>query len=157
MEINIRSWRRDDLADIRRAWLLFCQNVARSDMTIRRDADSAMKRWLESRFLDNETFGLIADANNVVAGFLVARINDWESSPPIIAPRRVGIIDAVYVGNEFRKQGISGQLIDRALERMREANAMAVETIYDITDESSDRMWRRAEFAPWMVHAYRML
>ena len=157
MEIKIRYWRRDDLADIRRLWLLFCQNVVRSDMTIRRDADSAMKRWLESRFLDNDTFGLIADAGNGVAGFLVARINDWESSPPIINPRSIGIIDAVYVANEFRQQGISGRLIDRALERMREANALAVETIYDITDESSDRMWRRAEFAPWMVHAYRML
>src|SRR5262245_60759144 len=157
MEINIRNWRRDDLTEIRRAWLLFCQNVARSDMRIRRDADSAMKRWLESKLLEDDTLGLVAEADDVFAGFLVARLNDWESSPPIITPRRVGIIDAVYVSDEFRHQGIGGQLIERALERMREANALAVETIYDITDESADRMWRRAGFSPWMVHAYRML
>jgi len=157
MEINIRNWRRDDLSEIRRAWLLFCQNVARSDMTIRRDADSAMKRWLESRILEDDAFGLVADAGDVVAGFLVARINDWESSPPIIVPRRIGIIDAVYVSSEFRHQGIGSQLIDRALARMRDANALAVETIYDLSDESADRLWRRAGFSPWMVHAWRML
>jgi GNAT superfamily N-acetyltransferase len=116
-----------------------------------------MKRWLESKLLEDDTFGLVADVDHVIAGFLVARINDWESSPPIIAPRRVGIVDAVYVSYEFRHQGIGSQLIDRALERMRESNALAVETIYDLSDESADRMWRREGFSPWMVHAYRML
>ena len=88
MEINIRNWRRDDLSEIRRAWLLFCQNVARSDMTIRRDADSAMKRWLESRMLEDDAFGLVADAGDVVAGFLVAFVLAFTSLPLRISAHR---------------------------------------------------------------------
>jgi GNAT superfamily N-acetyltransferase len=157
MEIKIRNWTREDLVEIRRAWLSFCRNVDRSDMAIRRDADSAMKHWLESRFLEPDTFGLVAEARSLLAGFLVARVGDWESSPPIVTPRRIGIVDAVYVSEEFRRQGIGNRLIDRALELMRKENATAVETIYDMSDEPADRTWRRAGFSPWMVHAYRML
>ena len=42
--------------------------------------------------------------------------------------------------DEFRRQGIGSQLIDRAIERMRAANAIAVETIYDAWNEASDRL-----------------
>ena len=38
MEINIRVWNRDDLAQIQKTWLDYCQRVARSDMHIRPDA-----------------------------------------------------------------------------------------------------------------------
>ena len=38
MEMNISDWSRDDLSEIHRTWLDYCQNVARSDMHIRPDA-----------------------------------------------------------------------------------------------------------------------
>ena len=77
--------------------------------------------------------------------------------PPVIEPRRIGIIDAVHVGEEFRRHGIGSQLIDRAIQKMQEANVVAVETIYEALNEASLQTWHRAGFAPWMVHAYRML
>ena len=74
-----------------------------------------------------------------------------------VESRRIGIIDAVYVEDGFRRHGIGRQLIDHAIEEMRKADAIAVETIYDAWNEASTKAWHRAGFAPWMVHAYRML
>lgn len=157
MEISIRDWNRDDLAQIQRAWLDYCRTVARSDMQLRADAETAMKQWLADRFRQPYSMGFVADRGEVVAGFLIGRIDDWESVPPLIEPRRIGIIDAVYVREEFRKQGIGGSLIRRAIQTMKEADAIAVETIYDAWNDAAAQSWHRAGFAPWMVHAYRML
>ena len=157
MEISIREWSRDDLSQIQRVWLDYCQSLARSDMRLSRDANSAMKQWLTGRFRQPRSLGFVAEADRVMAGFLVARIDDWESIPPVIEPRRIGIIDAVYVAEPFRRQGIGGQLIDKAIEKMRAANVVAVETIYEAWNDASTKAWHHAGFAPWMVHAYRLL
>ena len=157
MEISIREWRREDLPEIRHAWLDHCRNVSRPDMRLRNNAEAAMREWLTDRFMQSPHMGFIAEKGGTAAGFLIARVDDWESSPPLIEPRRIGIIDAVYISEPFRQQGIATQLIERAIQAMREADAVAVETIYDAWNEASTQAWHRAGFAPWMVHAYRML
>jgi hypothetical protein len=48
-------------------------------------------------------------------------------------------------------------LIDKAVEAMQAKNAVAVETVYEDWNDASSASWHRAGFAPWMVHAYRML
>ena len=131
--------------------------VARGDMQLRPDADSAMKQWLAARFRQPETFGFVAEADDGFAGFHMGRLGDWESAPPVIEPRRIGIIDAVYVGQPFRRQGVGRRLIESAIEKMRAADAIAAETIFDAWDDAAVQSWHRAGFAPWMVHAYRML
>ena len=157
MEINVRDWNREDLPQIQQAWLGYFKNVARSDMHLRPDAGTEMKQWLNTRFRQVNGLGLVAETGGVIAGFLIGRIDDWESVPPVIEPRRIGIIDAIYVSENFRRQGIGTQLIDRAIERMGAAKAVAVETIYDAWNDAAAQAWHRAGFAPWMVHAYRML
>src|SRR5262245_33802680 len=157
MEINVRDWNREDLPQIQRAWLGYFKNVARSDMHLRPDTETTMKQWLNTRFRQVNGLGLVAETHGVIAGFLIGRIDDWESVPPVIEPRRIGIIDAVYVSENSRRQGIGTQLIDRAIGTMRDAKAVAEETIYEAWNDASDQAWHRAGFAPWMMHAYRML
>jgi len=157
MEINIREWDRQDLLEIQRAWLEYFKSVARSDMHLRPDAAAAMKAWLSARYRQKNSLGLVAEFNDIVAGFLIGRIDDWESVPPVIEIRRIGRIDAVYVAENYRRQGIGRQLIDTAIAKMRSAKAVAVETTYDAWNDASAQAWHRAGFAPWMVHAYRML
>jgi GNAT superfamily N-acetyltransferase len=157
MEINIREWDRQDLLKIQRAWLRYFKSVARSDMHLRPDAAAAMKEWLSARYRQKNSLGLVAEFNDMIAGFLIGRIDDWESVPPVIEIRRIGMIDAVYVAENYRRQGIGTQLIDTAIAKMRSAKAVAVETTYDAWNDASAQAWHRAGFAPWMVHAYRML
>ena len=157
MEINIRNWRSSDLFAIQKLWLEFCRRATRSDMRLKPDCDITMTEWLAHRFKDPGTFGLIAEFDRRPAGFLIGRVGDWESDPPVIEPRKLGIIDAVYVQDEFRRRGIGLRLVERALETMRERDAVAAETFYDAWNEESAEIWRRAGFAPWMVRAYRLL
>lgn len=126
-------------------------------MKLRQDVDLVMKRWLTDHFRQAESLGFVAETDHALAGFLIGRIDNWESVPPVIEPRRIGIIDAVYVIEQFRRRGIGSELIARAVERMRAGNAVAVETIYDAWNDTPAEVWHRAGFAPWMVHAYRML
>jgi len=157
MEISIREWDQSDLNAIQSRWLEYCRTAARSDMTLNADSENAMHRWLLDRFKRSSSIGYIAGNSQSMAGFLIGRIGEWESVPPVLEPRRIGIIDAVYVTEEFRRHGIASQLIQRAIENMRRANVVAVETIYEAWNEASAQTWHRAGFAPWMVHAYRML
>ena len=71
-----------------------------------------MKHWLNSRFRQTQSLGLIAEVDHDIAGFLIGRIDDWESIPPLIESRRIGIIDALYVSEKFRRQGTGRLLID---------------------------------------------
>jgi GNAT superfamily N-acetyltransferase len=157
MEISIREWDRKDLFKIQSKWLDYCRTAARSDMRLKPDFESAMAEWLMVRFRQSSSIGYVAEILDAFAGFIIGRINDWESVPPVIERRRIGIIDAVYVTEQFRRQGIGAQLIHRAIQRMEQANVVAVETIYEAWNDASAATWHRAGFAPWMVHAYRML
>src|SRR5881628_1346746 len=157
MKISIREWNRHDLFTIGFSWSDYCRKAARSDMRLKTDYQSTMMQWLARRYEDPASIGYIADQETDLAGFLIGRIDEWESIPPVVESRRIGVIDAVYVLEQYRRQGIAGQLIQRALQSMQDANATAVETIYEVSSDASVKTWRAAGFAPWMVHAYRML
>ena len=157
MEIAIRDWKVGDSEDILRAWLDFCRTAPRPDMRLKPDCERAMKKWLLSRFRESNSFGFVAEKNAAWAGFLIGRVDEWESTPPVLEPRKLGIIDAVYVNPEFRRSGIGARLVERAVQVMREKNAVAAETIYDAGSDASSALWSEAGFAPWMVHAYRTL
>ena len=100
MEISIREWEKKDLPKIQEFWLDYCRHAARSDMQLKPDFEAAMSEWLMGRFRQTSTIGLVAESDGSLAGFLIGRIDDWESVPPVIESRRIGIIDAVYVKGE---------------------------------------------------------
>jgi GNAT superfamily N-acetyltransferase len=157
MEINIRLWRSSDSEKILTSWLEFCRSAARSDMRLKPDSKRVLRQWLHARLREPASIGFVAEHDGACVGFLIGRIDEWESTPPVLEPRRMGIIDAVYVDEQFRHSGIGAQLVQHALQVMREQNAVAVETTYDAWNDASTAMWREAGFAPWMVHAYRTL
>jgi ribosomal protein S18 acetylase RimI-like enzyme len=157
MEISIRIWKPTDSEKILALWLEFCRNAARSDMRLKPDSARLMRQWLLSRLREPASIGFVAEKDGSCVGFLIGRIDEFESTPPVLEPRRLGIIDAVYVDEQFRRSGIAASLVNRALEVMRERKAVAAETIYDAWSDASSGLWREAGFAPWMVHAYKNL
>jgi len=157
MEIKIRTWRASDSDKILASWLEFCRSAARSDMRLKPDSMRVLRQWLHSRLHDPVSIGFVAENDGTCVGFLIGRIDEWESTPPVLEPRKMGIIDAVYVDEQFRRTGIAARLVHHAMQVMRDQNAVAVETIYEAWSEASAALWREAGFAPWMVHAYRTL
>ena len=123
MEISIREWRREDLPGIQVSWLDFCRSAARSDMRLKADSGPAMMAWLASRFKDHGTLGFIAETMEAQAGFLIGRVGHWESVPPVVEPRKMGIIDAVYVNERFRRQGVGRALMWAVTRAAREGGS----------------------------------
>ena len=157
MEINIREWILHDLPVIQESWLDFCRKAIRPDMRLKQDCEKVMTKWLNLKFRDPDTVGLIAECVGKNAGFLIARVSDWQASPPILEPRRIGIIDALYVDEQLRRKAIGTRLIKHVLQLMRDRNAVAAETIYEASETGPIETWLHAGFDPWMVHAYKVL
>src|SRR5262245_29576567 len=139
MEMRIRDWSGIDLPQIQAAWLDFCRSAARSDMRLRSDSETSMKQWLTTRFRQSNAFGFVAEVDAAFAGFLIGRVDDWESIPPVIEARRIGIIDALYVVEPFRRQRVGTGLIHHAMDRTRDANAFALEAAYVKWNEVTTR------------------
>lgn len=157
MEIAVRDWRRENLAPVGKEWLSFCLQAVRSDMKLKQSPEKLLAEWLRERFRDSTSLGLIAECDGEFAGFLLGRIEMWECVPLIVQPRKLAIIDAVYVREQFRRFTVAASLIERSLAQAVRRNAVVVETTYEAASEASVRMWALAGFTPWMVHGYRML
>ncbi len=157
MEIAVRDWRREDLAPVGKEWLAFCLQAVRPDMKIKQSPEKALLAWLTGRFRDSATFGLIAECDGEFAGFILGRVDTLECIPPIVQSRKVGLIDALYVREQFRRSSVAANLIEKSLALAARRNAVVVETTYEAASQAAVQTWNRAGFTPWMIHAYRML
>src|SRR5438128_11492591 len=96
MEISIRTWKASDSGKILSSWLDFCRNAARSDMRLKPDSARVLRQWLHSRLRDPSSIGFVAEHDGAYIGFLIGRIDEWESIPPVLEQRKVAISDDVY-------------------------------------------------------------
>ena len=155
METGIRDWQRKDFERIGSLWLRAYEQVALPDAPLKRGADRALKEWLGDRFSDPQAVGYVAEREDDFAGFLLGRIGEFESDPPILKRRRVGLIDVVYVVESHRRSGVATRLVRYVIERMEIRGATAVETTFEVFNEPAASLWSRLGFRPWVQRAYR--
>ena len=155
MENAIRNWTESDLDRIVEVWLASLQDVVREDVELRPDPDQPLRGWLLERLKQPEAFGFVAETGWDFAGFLLGRVTTWESEPPILAPRRVGVIDVVYVAEPNRRRGVGSQLVEEALAYAARRGVSIVETTYETANPDAARMWKKLGFRAWMESVYR--
>ena len=120
MENAIRNWTDSDVEAIVEAWIASLQDGVREDLKLRQNPDRALRRWLFERLKQPETFGLVAERGHDFAGFLIGRVTTWESEPPILAPRRICVIDVVYVAEPARRQGVGSKRVPGMARQLKE-------------------------------------
>ena len=155
MENAIRSWTESDVEPIVEAWIASLQDGVREDVKLRQNPDRALRRWLLERLRQPETFGFVAERGHDLAGFLLGRVTTWESEPPILAPRRLGVIDVVYVAEPARRRGIGSKLVEEALAYAARRGVSVVETTYETGNPDAARMWKKLGFRSWRKSVYR--
>ena len=155
MEIAIRDWTPSDFEPIGSSWLAAYQRVAPPDAPLRHNAERVMKEWLKDRFHDRRAVGFVAEADREFAGFLLGRIGEWESDPPILKVRRIGLIDVVYVREGHRRNGIGTRLVRHVIESAELRGAKALETTFEVSNDPAVRLWHSLGFVPWIERAYR--
>jgi GNAT superfamily N-acetyltransferase len=99
--------------------------------------------------------GLVAEVDGRVGGFLLGRVGEWDSIPPITRPGRVGLVDVVCVAAELRGRGVGSRLAAEAVGKMEAAGAERIETTYDPGNPAAARLWERMGFRPSLRRAWR--
>ena len=155
MEIAIRDWQPSDFERIASLWLAAYKSVALPDAPLRNDAKRVLNQWLSDRFRDRKSLGYIGERDGDFAGFVLGRVGDWESDPPILKRRRVGMIDVVYVLEAHRRSGVATSLVQNVIQRAEVRGATALETSFEIVNEPATRLWSNLGFKPWIERAYR--
>ena len=141
MEIAIRDWQPSDFERIGSLWLAAYERVALPDAPLRQDADRVLTQWLSDRFRDRKALGYVGERDGDFAGFVLGRIGEWESDPPILKRRRVGLIDVVYVLEAHRRFGVATRLVQNVIERAEVRGATALETTFEIISEPATGLW----------------
>ena len=154
MKISIRTWLRSDFATISAHWLTAYRHVALPDAPLKSDALGALQDWLADRFRDRGATGYIAEIEGEFAGFLLGRVGRWESDPPIVKARRVGLIDVVYVVEGHRRCGVGTLLVEQMIERAESYGATVVETTFEVSNPSASAMWGNLDFVRWLHRVY---
>ena len=155
MQATIRDWSREDVGKIVALWLEALAELDPGDVPLRPDAEARLRPWLVERLRERTGLGLIAEVGGAFGGFLLGRVGEWDSSPPILRTRRIGLIDVVCVADRFRKQGIGSALVSHAVGKMESRGVERLETNFQAGDLRAARLWARMGFVPSLQRAWR--
>lgn len=155
MQVLIRDWDRADVSAVGSLWLEALGETDLEGMVLYADAERRLRSWLLDRVRERSGVGLVAEVDGMFGGFLLGRVGEWDSVPPILRPQRIGLVDVVCVEAQVRRQGIGMRLVEEALERMRSRGAVRVETTYQVRDGAAVRLWERMQFHPCLERAWK--
>jgi GNAT superfamily N-acetyltransferase len=156
MHMEIRPWQRPDLAWMGSLWLEAYEDVRLAAMPLHPNAGERLGEWLRDRFRDRGGLGCVAEVEGQRAGFLVGRVGEWGTDPPILAPRRIGLIDVVFVVEGHRRMGVGTSLVRRAVGDMEARGVSRLETNFELDQDAASSLWRKSGFVPWIARAYRI-
>ena len=118
------------------------------------DAASRLNEWLQDRIRDPTSIAYIAECDDQMAGFLLGRIDHWESEPPILKPRPLALIEVVVVLEGFRRQGVATTLINQVIERAASSGACGIETTFQVGDPAAVALWTSLGFRSTLTRAH---
>jgi GNAT superfamily N-acetyltransferase len=151
--IEIRRWSEGDIATIGDTWLGEYPRAASGPSASYRDAPKRMARWLRDLQRDRTAIGYVAEVDSAFAGFVVGRFTTWESEPPILRPRKVAVIHALWVESRYRRSGVGSGLMNRVVERCRNSAVGAIEAGIEPGARGAGAFWKRLGFDPYRTSA----
>lgn len=101
-------------------------------------------------------FSYIAECEGKVIGFITASVHEAKHITVMTDGKRYLEIEDIYIGNEFRNQGIGSSLLETVLS---EAHAKGIERslVYSATKELDGIMdfYNKYGFKTWYVQMFR--
>ena len=156
-EPTIRRWSHRDARPIGALWFDAYMRAPERGGDLMPNARSSLVDWIRDRERDRSSFGYVAESGDVLVGFLLGRIGVWDFEPPILRPRKLARIDAVFVVESVRRLGVATALVETALEHARTAGAAGVEAMFETDYAAAEGLWRKLGFVPGVSRAYRSL
>jgi ribosomal protein S18 acetylase RimI-like enzyme len=154
-----KSWRRAgerDLGQLTELWIEITTHHGRIEplFTLRRDADSEIRRLLASQLRDPDTAIFVWEAERELLGFCGVRI---DIARPILAEtRRAEVVD-LGVRAGARRRGIGRALAAAAIDWVRERGIDRVEVRVAVGNREGQEFWRALGFGDLMDVLHRRL
>lgn len=157
MELTIRLWSPSDARLIGSIWFDVYLKYAKTLPDLKPGARESVASWMRERARDRASIGYVAEAGESLAGFLLGRLDIWDSDPPILKPRKLLLIDTVFVAEPFRRGGVATALVGRATAHAHRAGAVGIEVTFEPENRAADALWRKLGFAARLSRASRPL
>lgn len=96
----------------------------------------------------------VACDRHEIVGFITGSITQ---RPPVILPRRDGLVDNAYVAPPWRRRGVGTRLGRMMLAWFAEQEVEEVRIHYQVSNRDGIRFWERLGFRPWTLQAHLWL
>ncbi len=111
------------------------------------DAHLKVREYCISQLASEDTIFYIASRRGVPIGYICAQI---QKAPPVHMIQRFGVIDGLFVTDEFRRLGIGSKLVNLAMEWFEERELSMIQLSVASMNEKGIRFWERCGFVEVM-------
>jgi ribosomal protein S18 acetylase RimI-like enzyme len=117
-------------------------------------AEDHLRVHLTDLFTTRHAMTYVACEKEEIVGFITGSVTQ---RPPVILPRRDGLVDNAYVHPRWRGQGIGTRLCRMMLDWFAEQDVEEVRIHYQVSNQEALRFWERFGFRPWTIQAHLWL
>ena len=111
------------------------------------DAHLKAREYYASQVASEDTIFYIASRRGVPLGYICAQI---QKAPPVHKIQRFGLIDGLFVTDEFRRLGIGTNLVNLAMEWFEEQELSMIQLSVASMNETGIQFWERSGFTEIM-------
>jgi ribosomal protein S18 acetylase RimI-like enzyme len=154
--VLFRLWNRRDIPTLARLARELYAHIESIDPVWRTSpgAEDHLRVHLLDLFTTRHATSYVACNGQGIVGFITGSITQ---RPPVILPRRDGLIDNAYVLPRWRRKGIGTRLCRMLLSWFTEQGVAEVRIHYQVSNRDANRFWERLGFRPWTIQAHLWL
>jgi len=127
MEISLRRMKKDDFSAVHEMMRGLHGLHVENRPDVFRDADPLERQTFDALLDNRDIFLILAEADGRAAGFCVVAMKGPSEAPPPRTPRKVAVMDDLYVHGDFRKSGVGKRLFEEAAREARLRGASSLE------------------------------
>ena len=151
-----RPWTADDIPTLSRLATDLYRHIEAVDPVWRTapPAHDYLNRHLLDLFHARHATTYLAHRGHEIVGFITGTVIQ---RPPLILPRKDGLVDNAYVKAPWRRRGVGTQLLDLLLDWFRRQGIQEVRIHYQASNEGAVAFWERAGFRTWTIQGHMWL
>jgi GNAT superfamily N-acetyltransferase len=119
------------------------------------DQEKALLPWFRKTIENQDAIVYVADQGGTLAGFVIGNL-----SKPFVETKtidRIGRIEVCWVEPEFRKKGLTRQLIEQIESWFKGRGAKYVELYYLEKNLEAKQVWTHLGFEPFRISSRKKL
>ena len=150
IQIKIRDADEDDLKGVVKLWEMLGEHHRSHSEHFRlaRDGRRKWERYLRERFDEMSTKLIVAEEDGELVGFMLCLMQPQE---PVFAEKAIGLISDAYVKKDWRKKGVTREMLRVALRWFHKNKLKTVEISVAAANLEGRTAWAQLGFKPFVV------